>query len=347
MKIHNILFHSATFALLGFALTFQGCGKSDKKDADGTGGSKAAAPSGSVGKAAEEAAIPFHNSLLQFMQASRASFKKIAEESNKSQEFFESDNRKPSWKAAANDSNFKKVPTLKFAAPASFPTADKDFFNARIKTVQESVARILSLTGELDTYYTEESYKDDWHKKYLVIAPALSALTEKIDDANGEMFKRSDEITEDIDRRNLAKTPLGTYVLNMRYIMDKAKAQGTLLLRPELRDTRVGVGVSAEEKAEMLAYAKPIAEQAEALLKELDALAEKYKAADRGPIKGKSFDGIYDDFFKNYTAYRTDVVRILRELREKGYQNEQPTIQSGIGSLFKAHNKFVDTANGK
>lgn len=350
MKNKNYFFQFSALALMGLAVTFQGCGKSDKKAEPSKPAAASAtapkAPSGPVSASAEQAAIPFHNSLLRFMGASQKSFKKIAEEGKKSQEFFASDTGKPSW-GHVLDSDFEKVPSLKFAAPSSFASGDKDFFNSRIKVVQDSVKQIAKLTGELNTYYAEENYKDDWHKKFLVTEPLIDALFDKISDANTEMFERSDTITEEIDRRNLAKTPLGVYILNMRYVMDKAKAQSALLLRPELRDTRVGTGVSAEEKTEMVAHAKPIAEQAEALLKELDGLVEKYKAVDRGPIKGKKFDGIYDDFFKNYAAYRTDVVRIVRELKENGYQNDQSTIRSGVSSLFRAHNSFVDTLNGK
>jgi hypothetical protein len=340
----------ATLALLGLALAFQGCGKSDKKDAaqgDAAAGTSApTAPSGPVSGAAERDAIPFHNNLISYIGTSQKPFKAIFEMVQKSQEFFDSESRKPTWgQVFSSNLDYKKITTSKFAAPASFPSADKDFFNARLKIVRENSARLSALVSELDTYYTAENYRDDWHRKYLLTEIVLSALIDKIATANDEMFERSDAITEDIDRRNLAKTPLGVYILNMRYVLDKAKAQARSLLRPELRDTRVGVGVSAEEKAEMLAHAKPIAEQADALLKELDGMVEKFKAADRTPIKGKTFDGIYDDFFKRYTAQRPELVRIIRELRENGYYNDQTTVQSGVSALLREHNRFVDTAN--
>jgi hypothetical protein len=342
----------ATLTLLGLALAFQGCGKSDKKEAAKgdaaapAGATAPAAPSGPVSGAAERDAIPFHNNLIAYIGTSQKPFKPISETAKKSQEFFDSESRKPTWgQVISGNSDYKKIATSKFAAPASFPAADKDFFNARIKIVREGVARLTALIGELDTYYTEESYRDDWHRKYLLSEIELSALIDKIATANDEMFERSDAITEDIDRRNLAKTPLGVYILNMRYVLDKAKAQAGLLLSPELRDTRVGVGVSAEEKAEMLAHAKPIAEKADALLKELDGMTEKFKAADRAPIKGKAFDGIYADFFKRYTAQRPELVRIIRELRENGYYNDQTTVQGGVRALLQEHNRFVDTAN--
>jgi hypothetical protein len=337
----------AALALLGLALAFQGCGKSDKKDAAAPAGAKApAAPSGSVSGAAERDAIPFHNKLIAYIRTSQKPFKAISEEAKASQEFFDSENRKPRWgQVLTGNLDYKKIASSKFATPASFPAADKDFFNARLKTVRDDTTRIIGLINELATYYTAENYRDDWHRKYLLTEIELSALMDKIATANDEMFERSDAITEDIDRRNLAKTPLGVYILNMRYILDKAKAQAGLLLRPELRDTRVGLGVSAKEKAEMLAHAKPIAEQADALLKELDGMVEKFKAVDRAHIKGKAFDGIYDDFFKRYASQRPELVRIIRELRENGYYNEQTTVQSGVGALLREHNRFVDTAN--
>ncbi|MDR2463219.1 MAG: YiiG family protein [Verrucomicrobiales bacterium] len=294
------------------------------------------------------AAVAFHNKLLGFIGTSRAPFKKIDQTIKNSEEFIIRGNSRPDWgRVFGPMENFDKIPVYPFAAPDSFGAADREFFNTRIELVKTNCAALLKLDRELADYYTAENFKDDWHKKFLVAAPKIYALMDAVADADNEMYERSNAITEEIDRRNLAKTPCGVYILNMRHMLDKAKLQGKALLAPELRDTRYGMGVSDAERDEMIARAKPAADQADALARELDGMAEKYAAADREKIKGTNLEREYDAFFKSYAAARPELTRIIRDLREKGYYNDQHNVKSYMEDLIRAHNRFVDILNGK
>ena len=294
------------------------------------------------------AAIAFHNNLLGFMGASSTPFKKIDQAAKDSQEFINRGSSRPGWGRIFHSAdNFNKIPNYPFVAPDSFNAADREFFNTRIEIVKKSCAELIKLDKELADYYTAEDYKDDWHKKFLVTKHQIYNLMDKIIAANDEMHERSNAITEEIDRRNLAKTPYGVYVLNMRYTLDKAKLQTKALLAPELRDTRYGVGVSEEERMEMIARATSAADQVEALEKEMDEMVAKYQAANREKIKGTNLEREYDGFFKNYESAKPDLTRIIRDLREKGYYNDQHIIKSYQESLVRSHNRFVDILNGK
>jgi hypothetical protein len=358
MKSTKFIHLLATSALLGAATLLMGCGKSGDKDKKTAAGDSAAqsqdAPPPAVpdGGKAENEAIQFHNSFSRFFGAARSPFEELYKTMKTSNEFIGRSTGKPRWASVISPtSGYKKIPDLKYAAPASLGAKEKEYFDTHIKTIKENTAAIINIVNELNTYYTADDYKDDWHKKFLMSEPKIEALVENVIKAGSEARERISAITEEIDRRNLAKIPIGIYVLNMRYMLDKSRDRARLLLTPDLRDTRAGLGISAAERQKMLAFAKPLAEKAEAIAKEMDEMAEKYKAADRANFKkvpvGGSLEKEYDGFFKRYEKSREDTRRIIRELLERGYYTDQHNVENNAGDLMKSHNAFVKIWNGK
>ncbi|MDR2981922.1 MAG: YiiG family protein [Puniceicoccales bacterium] len=357
MKASQLFSILAAIALICSASVFQGCGDDTKDKKTASSGKASASASdkddddegAGSGSNAESNAIGFYNNLLGFMSASQSPFKDLSKQIKESDDFAKSDSGRPtSWgNIYISARDFKKIPDHKFSAPKTFSSKMQEFFNTRIKTVQDSCKEIVSITDALATYYKAEDYKDDWHKKFLVSAPKLDDLMETIAEANDEMYVQAQEITEEIDRKNLAKSPVGIYVLNMRYMMDKAKEQSRILQNPALKDTRYGTGVSAEEKQQMVDRSKAAADRVDELIKEMDEMAEKYKAVDREKIKGSKLEREYDGFFANYEKGKADLRRIVRDLRERGYFNDQHNVKYYMESLYKSHNNFVDILNGK
>ena len=164
---------------------------------------------------------------------------------------------------------------------------------------------------------------------------------------NKEVYKLADQLSEETDRKNIAKAPDGVFILNMRYIIDKAKERADLIFDNNLEDTRYGLGVPDQERRQMLAKAAGLCDKFDAFTKELDEMCAKYKTADRKVIKGSPAEKIYDGFFASYEKSGENMRRIIRELREKGYMNDQRIIGDAVGDLIKAHNEFLKSRGGK
>jgi hypothetical protein len=213
--------------------------------------------------------------------------------------------------------------------------------------VRKDVAALLKEIGAMQTYYRAEDYKDDWHKAFLMAKPRLEGLMTRIAKNNKEVYKLADQLSEETDRKNIAKAPDGVFILNMRYMIDKARDRADLIFDNDLADTRYGLGVPDDERRQMLAKAAGICDKFDALTKELDEMCAKYKITDRKAIKGSPAEKIYDGFFDSYEKSNDDMRRIVRELRERGYINAQRTIGGAVGDLVKAHNEFLKSREEK
>lgn len=355
MKISKFFFALAAFGFLGTALVFQGCGDGSKKK-DKTGASAGSAQTTSdddsddegAGDSEGESAVAFYNNNLGFRGASQSVFENICKAIEKSEEFIERSSSKPSWNSVVSPtSQISKIPTVKFGAPADFGKENKEYINKRIDAVKADVAELLKEIDAMKKYYSAEDYKDDWHKAFLMAKPRFETLMGRIAKNNKEVYKLADKLSEEIDRKNVAKMPQGVFILNMRYVIDKVKDRADIILDNDLEDARYGCGVSDEEKVEMLKKTAPICDKYEALSKQLDEMVAKYKDIDKGKIKDTPLAKTYDEFFAKYEKSTEDSRRIIRELRERGYTNEQNTIAGMVGELVRSHNEFLERLQGK
>ena len=139
----------------------------------------------------------------------------------------------------------------------------------------------------------------------------------------------------------VAKAPDGIFILNMRDMIQKNRDRADLILDNDLGDTRYGLGVTDAERRQMVSKVTGVCDKFDALTKELDAMNVKYKKADKKVIKGSSAEKIYDDFFASHEKSDADMRRIIRELRERGYTNEQHTVADSVVDMVKAHNAFL------
>jgi len=345
-------------ALIGSLLLLPGCSKpastATKPDDTPTASAPASAPAtqnddappasaGDSGGNEGQSSIAFYNYFLSFRGVSQSIFEKVQEAIAKSEEAIDrSSNDDPDWdRIVPSDSQIAKIPTLKFAAPKDFSKANQDYINPRIQTVQQDVATLLKEIDAMRSYYKAEDYKDDWHKKFLMAKPRIETLMARIAKTNKEIYKLADDISEETDRKNIEKAPDGIYILNMRDMIKKARDRADLILDNNLEDTRYGLGVPDDERQQMLAKAATICDQFDAQTKELDAMSAKYKAADTKTIAGTQAEKIYNNFFASYEKSAEDTRRILRDLRETGYTNDQRTIAEVVGTLAGAHDDFL------
>jgi len=299
-----------------------------------------------------QSSIAFYNYFLGFRGVSQSIFKDVRETLKKCDDAVEGDDLDASdrnaWgRIVSPTSQITKIPTLKFAAPTDFSKAHQDYINPRIERVKQDTAALLKEIDALQSYYNAEDYKDDWHKKFLMAKPRIEALMTRIAKNNKEVYKLADDISEETDRKNIEKSPAGIYILNMRDVIKKARDRADLILDANLEDTRYGVGVPDTERQQMLTKAAAICDQFDALTKEIDAMVAKYKTTDRKAIAGTEAEKIYDGFFASYEKSAEDTRRILRDLREQGYTNDQRTIADLVSTLGGAHDAFLKARKSK
>ena len=347
-----------TTLLCALALLLAACGKSDKttttapttSPSSSTASPKTATPPPATDTAGESS-VAFYNQFLGFQGVSESIFDKIEETTAKSDEFVaapDNPGNKPDWAAIIPPtSQIAKIPAYKFAAPDDFTKDQRAYINTRLETVKQDTAALLNEIATLKTYYTAGDYKDDWHKKFLMAKPRLAALMTAIAKNNKEVYKLADDISEETDRKNIEKSPAGIYILNMRDVIKKARDRADLILDANLEDTRYGVGVPDTERQQMLTKAAAICDQFDALTKEIDAMVAKYKTTDRKAIAGTEAEKIYDGFFASYEKSAEDTRRILRDLREQGYTNDQRTIADLVSTLGGAHDAFLKARKSK
>jgi hypothetical protein len=340
----------AATALAAAALTLTGCGKkitasddsrpaasakNDKRDENDTGG---------------QSSIAFYNEFLGFRGVSQSIFEKLNEALDKSENYIGrgANDSRPDWNQVIPPaSQITQIPGYEFTAPGDFSKDNRSYINSRIGTVRKDVAALLKEIATMQTYYKAEDYKDDWHKTFLMARPRIEGLMARIAKNNKEVHKLADQLSEETDRKNIAKAPDGVFILNMRRVIDKTRDRADLIFDNALEDTRYGLGVADEERRQMLGKAAGICDKIDALTKELDEMCAKYKTIDKGVIKGSSAEKIYDGFFTSYEKSNEDMRRIVRELRERGYTNEQRTLGAAVGGLVKAHNEFLKSRGGK
>jgi hypothetical protein len=352
----TILIHTrilATAALAGLALTLAGCGK--KLAAPGTSqpddddkSSKNSTPS--QADTGGQSSVAFYNNFLNFRGVSQSIFEKLEEAIDRGEKYIDRDSgdTKPDWDSVIPPtSQIAKIPDYKFTAPGDFAKKDRVHIDTRIEAVRKDVAALLKEIDAMKTYYKAGDYRDDWHKAFLMAKPRLAGLMARIAKNNKEVYKLADQLSEETDRKNIAKAPDGVFILNMRHIIDKARERADLILDNDFEDTRYGLGVPDEERRQMLARATGICDKFDALTRELDEMCAKYKTADKKAIKGAPAEKIYDGFFSSYEESGKDMRRIVRELRENGYTNEQRTISGAVGDLVKAHNNFLKSSGRK
>lgn len=342
----------ATAALASAAFILPGCGKSSKAP-NGKQSSTQSAPKGEdTGDHDSEgqSSVVFYNNFLGFQGIIQSVFGKIGEALEKGEIYIgrTTSDAKPNWNAAIPPtSKISKIPALKFAAPTDFSKGNQNYINTRIESVKKDVDGLLKEVEAMKTYYKAEDFKDDWHKAFLMAKPRIIATVNRIAKNNKEILKLADQLSEETDRKNIAKSPDGIFILNMRYVIDKARDRADLILDNDFGDTRYGLGVPDEERREMLSKATPICDKIDALTKEIDKMCAEYKAIDRAVIKGSPSEKIYDGFFTSHEKSNEDIRRIIRELRERGYTNDQLTIGRAVSDLVSAHNKFLESRSRK
>jgi len=332
--------HAALCALLAF--TFAACGK--KSPSPGASTPDSAAPAGS-------AAIAFHNKLVDFSKLAREPLRKIVQTSKDAAEFVERDtgpSSKPRWDMPLLGINpYEKLAKNTLAAPASFPKADQEFFNTRIKLAKDSAAELNKIINTLKAYYNAEDYKDDKHKKFLDLKPRIQTLVEQIATATDEMGARSEEIASAAEREALKKDPIGIYILNMRDIMAKVEQQ-----MDYLADDRMNCGNENKTPAETaanIAKTKDLVASADALSTEIASMAEKFKAADMTALKKRpTLAKDYEDFFKRLDEQQGEVRKNIRFAKEHGGIGTASDIKNLAGTVrdvVQGHNDFIDHVN--
>ncbi|OAM91503.1 YiiG family protein [Termitidicoccus mucosus] len=347
-KLSALLRTLAALALACPVLILTGCGKNAKSASGPSRHDDAAPPAGGD---EGESAVAFYNSFLGFRGVSQSIFEKVGEALETCEKAVEggmSGSDRLVWNGVIpSNSQITKIPAYQFGAPSGFAKNNKNYINPRIETVKQDVAALLKEIETLQTYYKAEDYKSDWHKKFLMARPRIENLMTRIAKTNKEVYKLADTLSEETDRKNIAKSPDGAFILNMRHAIDKARDRADLILDNGFEDTRYGLGVSDEERRQMIAKAAPICDKFDALTKELDDMCAKYKTADKKVIKGTQAEKVYDGFFASHEKSDADMRRIIRELRENGYTNDQQTVGDSVGALIKAHNEFLKSRGGK
>ena len=326
-------------------LILAGCGKLDT-----TGGGKPSSSGAPSGGGGGQSSIAFYNNFLGFRGVSQSIFKDLGETLVTCEKAVDenSGSGRLAWdKIIPPNSQIPKIPDYEFAAPKDFSSANKNYINPRIQSVREDVAALLKEVEAMRAYHKAEDYKDDWYKKFLMAKPRIEALMERIAKNNKEVYKLADTLSEEIDRKNVAKSPVGVFILNMRYMIDKARDRADLILDNNLRDLRYGLGVTDDERRQMIAKVTTICDQLDALTKELDSMSAKYKTADKKIIKGTTAEKVYDGFFDSYEKSGEDMRRIIRDLRERGYTNEQHNVERVLQDLAAAHNNFLKAVQSK
>jgi hypothetical protein len=353
MKKISALSCMLTAALAGATLALSGCGKGLKVPGDTQSASSKPAKNskrGQTGDTGGQSSVAFYNSFLGFRGVSQSVFDKLDQALGKGWGFIGrgTSDARPDWRGVIPpNSQISKIPGYDFAAPGDFSKDNQAYINTRIETVKKDVAALLKEIEAMKTYYGAEDYKDDWHKAFLMARPRIEGLMEAIAKNNKEVYKLADQLSEETDRKNIAKAPDGVFILNMRHVIDKARDRADLILDNGFEDTRYGLGVPDEEHRQMLAKAAATCDKLDTLTKELDEMCAKYKTAGKGVIKGSPAEKIYDDFFTSHEKSDEDMRRITRELREKGYTNDQRTVGDSVGGLIKAHNEFLKSRGGK
>jgi predicted small lipoprotein YifL len=342
----------AAAALAGLALALAGCGKKLTVPGDSRPAAAKPAKNNKRGQTdtGGQSSVEFYNSFLGFRGVSQSIFETLEKTIGKSEEYIgrNTNDARPDWaRVVPPTSQIAKIPGYEFTAPGDFAKKDRSYIDTRIEAVRKDVAALLKEIEAMRTYYKAEDYKDDWHKAFLMAKPRLEGLMARIAKTNKEVYKLADQLSEETDRKNIAKAPDGVFILNMRYIIDKAKDRADLIFDNNLGDTRYGLGVPDAEHRQMLAKAAGICDKFDALTKELDEMCAKYKTADRKVIKGSPAEKIYDRFFDSYEESGAHMRGIVRGLREKGYTNSQGVVGDAVGGLVKAHNDFLKSRGGK
>ncbi|MDF9827489.1 hypothetical protein M2447_001582 [Ereboglobus sp. PH5-10] len=318
-----------------------------------TGSKKSAKPSAAKTKdKAESDAIEFHNILYGVLAAANKPLEKISKEMTESvsdahRDHLSDRTRWRSLRGSGLGKGFPKIPGFDLKPPEAFSSEDKEFFNAGITTVRDSVREIIALIDELETYYAAEDYKDDWFKKVYMTAPRMEALIATIRDASDPLRERVDEITDEIDARNVAKIPVGQWVLNMRGFMKKYRAMTACLLRAEFADPSHGTGITPEQRRARIAAAEEWAAKAEALCAELDELAAEQRAHAIADYEGSRYEKIYHKFYAEYDESKIVIRRVLRGMREKGSIYDQNSIKSDQRDIARHLGEFVRLWNEK
>jgi hypothetical protein len=337
----------AALALAGMAFALSGCGK---KDAAGASSKPAKNNKRDKDVPEGQSSVVFYNSFLGFRGVSQSVFEKLEKAIARGGEYIgrNTGDAMPNWDGViAPDSQIAKIPGYDFAAPGDFAKKDRAYIDTRLEAVRKDVAALLKEIEAMKTYYRAGDYKDDWHKAFLMARPRLEGLMARIAKNNKEVYKLADRLSEETDRKNIARAPDGVFILNMRHVIDKARERADLILDNNLGDTRYGLGVPDDERRRMLARASGICDKFDALTREIDAMCAKYKTADKKVIKGSPAEKIYDGFFTSCEKSGDDMRRIVRELRERGYTNDQNTIGGAVGGLVGAHNEFLKSRGGK
>lgn len=300
----------------------------------------------------ESEAIEFHNILYGVLGAANKPLEKISKQMagavSDAHRDYNSDRTR--WRSLRNSGlgdGFPKIPGFDLKPPEAFSSEDKEFFNAGITTVRNSVREIIALIDELETYYSAEDYKDDWFKKVYMTAPRMEALIAAIRDNSDPLRERVDEITDEIDARNVAKIPVGKWVLNMRGFMKKYRAMSACLLRDEFADPSHGTGITPEQRQARIAVAEEWAAKAEALCAELDELAAEQRTLTIADYEGSRYEKIYHKFYAEYDDSKIVTRRVLRGMREKGSIYDQNNIKGDQRDIARRLSEFVELWNEK
>jgi len=347
MKTKNI---PALIAALAALFALPAC---DNKPADKPQPAAQSKSSGSS-ESANNAAIGFHNNLIELIKTARGPLDKIIKTSKQSEEYVQRQgipSSKPMWNMALIGINpFDKVAKDKIAPPGSFSKEDQAFFNTRIKATKDAAAELNGIVSTLTAYYKAEDYKDDKHKKFLDLQPRIGELVQQIAQATGEMGERSQVIASAAERENLKKNPIGIYILHMRDIMAKCEEQMDILM--DDRMLQVGSGTerrSDAEKAAAVAKVQDIIDAADALTKEIEEMATKAKAEKMTALKDRpALAKAYEEFFVKLEDQQGAVRKNLRFAKEQGYIGTKSVMENlgkTVQNVIRAHNNFIDNVN--